>query len=245
MKAKFPLTSDLDDTLLGDSKALARFAEFHQSLDQQLAIVYASGRFFSTIVPDVQMTPLPEPVAVIGGVGSEIRDFKSGKLNKNWLQLTSQNWSAEKVKQLLTGEPALQLQPDDSQSDFKVSYFLQNASQRQLDRLQEKLAAGGMKVSIIYSSERDLDFLPEGVDKGAAARFIAAELGFEKSQVMVAGNSGNDSKLFDHDFQGIVVNNAHEQLKLYARSPHAYLSPREHADGVRDGIKHWMMAANR
>lgn len=245
MEERFLLISDLDDTLLGDAGALERFAEFHRSLDQRLDFVYASGRFFSTIEVDVQTSPLPEPLAVIGGVGSEIRGFPSGELNQRWVQRISEGWSAEKVQQVLADEPEMRLQPAESQSDFKVSYYLHDASSEQLERLREKLLENGLKVSMIYSSARDLDFLPAGVDKGTAAVFMASELGFSKNRVMVSGNSGNDSRLFDHDFQGIVVNNAHDDLKQYAKGPRIFLASRDRADGVREGIEHWISNAVR
>lgn len=85
MEAKFLLISDLDDTILRDLESLHRFAEFFQSLRGQLKIVYASGRFFKTIRQDIQNTPLPNPVAVIGGVGSEIRTYPDGELDRHWI----------------------------------------------------------------------------------------------------------------------------------------------------------------
>jgi hydroxymethylpyrimidine pyrophosphatase-like HAD family hydrolase len=65
-------------------------------------------------------------------------------------------------------------------------------------------------------------------------------LGFERDHVLVAGNSGNDAKLFEHDFHGIIVSNAHEELKRYADQPRIYLSPHARADGVRDGLRYWI-----
>lgn len=240
MTAQRLLISDLDDTFLGDRAALQRFSDFFHRLQGRLDIVYASGRFCDSIAADIRSTPLPEPLAVIGGVGSEIRDFPGGELNQEWIQRISPQWSAERVRATLADEAELQLQPESAQSDFKVSYFFPAASQGQLDRLQAKLFDVGVNASLIYSSQRDLDFLPAGVNKGTAAAFTARELGFDREQVIVAGNSGNDAKLFEHDFYGIIVSNAHEALKQYAESPRVYLSPRARADGVRDGLQHWL-----
>jgi len=240
VEAKFLLISDLDDTILGDLESLHRFAKFYQSLRNRVEIVYASGRFFKTIRQDIQNTPLPKPVAVIGGVGSEIRNYPDGELDRNWIDRISINWSAIRVRQLLADDPKLTLQPEDSQSDFKVSYFLDDASEQQLNRLRAKLFDNGIGVSLIYSSSRDLDLLPAGVNKGTAAAFIAQELRFDRDHTLVAGNSGNDSKLFEHGFLGIIVANAHDSLKAYANNDRVYLSNEPRADGVRDGMLHWM-----
>lgn len=240
MEAEYLLVSDLDDTFLGDRDALRRFAGHYESLQDELKIVYASGRFFKTIRQDIQSTPLPEPVAVIGGVGSEIRSYPDGELNQNWIDRISTNWSAGRIRELLSDEPELTLQAEDSQSDFKVSYFFYDASENQLNRLRAKLFDNGIDASLIYSSSRDLDLLPEGVNKGTAAAFVAQDLGFDRDHTLVAGNSGNDSKLFEHDFRGIIVSNAHQELKSYASDQRVYLSSHERADGVFDGVNHWM-----
>jgi hypothetical protein len=76
---KFLLVSDLDDTLLGDQAALERFCEYRVLLGLRLAIAYASGRFFESVSEDVRTTPLPEPIAVLGGVGSQISSYPDGQ----------------------------------------------------------------------------------------------------------------------------------------------------------------------
>lgn len=247
MAAEYLLISDLDDTLLGDDAALQRFAAYYDSLSPRLAIVYASGRSFESMRDDVQATALPEPLDIISGVGSEIRRYPDGEMDAGWVEKISKNWSTETVREILADEPDLQLQPESEQLAFKVSYFLWDATTARLDQLREKLQRAGVETSYVYSSNRDLDFLPRGVDKGAAALFLSRELGFDPDHVMVAGNSGNDAKLFEHHFHGIIVANSHDELKQLASDPANYLSPLPIADGVRDGVEHWLrqMSHNR
>lgn len=240
MTAEFLLISDLDDTLLGDDAALQRFAEYYDSLSPKLAIVYASGRSFESMREDVRATALPEPMDIISGVGSEIRKYPDGEMDKAWVEKLSKNWSTEKVREVLADEPDMELQPASEQLAFKVSYFLYDATTERLVQLREKLQRAGIETSYVYSSNRDLDFLPRGVDKGAAALFLSRQLGFDPDHVMVAGNSGNDAKLFEHQFHGIIVANAHDELKQWASDPANYLSPQPLADGVRDGVEHWL-----
>jgi hydroxymethylpyrimidine pyrophosphatase-like HAD family hydrolase len=106
-------------------------------------------------------------------VGSEIRSYPEGELDQKWIERISAKWSAKQVREILEDEMDLELQPEEFQSDFKVSYFLHGASQKQLERFQAKLFDAGVNASVIYSSDRDLDFLPGGVNKGTAAAFIA------------------------------------------------------------------------
>jgi len=221
-------------------QALRRFAEYFSSFRPPLAAVYASGRFFRPISQDIHETPLPELLAIIGGVGSEIRNYPEGKMDEAWVERISSNWWAETVRKTLANEEGLELQPEESQSEFKVSYFLHQASMKQLNCLQARLFDAGVDTNVIYSSDRDLDFLPDGVNKGTAAAFLARELAFDRDHVVVAGNSGNGAKLFEHEFYGVIVANAHEELKLFADERQVYLAPHSHADGVRDGLQYWM-----
>lgn len=236
------LVSDLDDTLLGDDEALSAFVEFRESIAHRVRIhlVYASGRFYKSIERDLQQTDLPPPRGVIGGVGTEVVLFPGGKPVEGWRERMSDQWSAPRVREVLADESVLELQPEESQSDYKVSYFVEDASQAQLGAWRLKLERAGIASRVIYSSNRDLDFLPEGVDKGTAAVFLAAHLDLPPGRVMVSGNSANDSALFEHGFRGIVVGNAHEELKAYATHDHVYLSPHALARGVRDGVEHWL-----
>lgn len=233
------LISDLDDTLLGDDAALEEFQRWFVSLEGALELVYASGRFVDSIAASIAATNLPPPVATIGGVGSEIRDFSTGDLLDEWRRRISDGWRAERVKAILAAEDDLELQPEEFQSDYKVSYFLHEALPSHLQRLNQRLREGGIDADYIYSSQRDLDFLPAGVNKGAAGSFYANHRGFRTERVLVSGNSGNDASLFRYGFRGVIVANAHDELKALAGDRH-YLAGQEYAAGVKEGVQHWM-----
>ena len=244
MKSSVPylLISDLDDTLLGDDQALRRFHDFYQAeCVDMLGLIYASGRFADSIRNDVLTTDLPEPLYIIGGVGSEIRRFEDDSGVAEWEEQISENWSAETVRETLADMDTIKLQPEENQSPFKVSYLYPNATPDHLDEIRERLSAAGLNINLIYSSRRDLDVLPGGVDKGTAAEFIAHHLGVLNGQVLTSGNSGNDITLMEHEFHGIVVANAHDDLRECADGNHRiHQSTREYADGVRDGVRYWL-----
>lgn len=234
------LVSDLDDTLLGDDDALERFRQFYDETQPQLGVIYASGRFCDSIDDDVGRTALPEPLATIGGVGSEIWLYPERRPLEEWWEKISSDWSAEKVREVLGNEADLELQSDENQSPYKVSYYLHQATPERLRELEAKLIEVGINTDYIYSSQRDLDFLPAGVNKGTAAAFLVDFLKQSRDTVFAAGNSGNDATLFERDFSGIIVANADEDLKKYGDNDSIYQAGAAHADGVREGIVHWM-----
>ena len=235
------LVSDLDDTLLGNSSALRRFRDYYVSECADLVdVVYSSGRFADSIRNDLSESDLPKPSYIIGGVGSEIRSYPDNQVMEDWEAAMSTDWSADRVVHTLEDDDTMKLQPQSSQSAFKVSYCYPNATQDHLEKVRRRLSEAGLKTNIIYSSQEDLDILPAGVDKGTAAEFVARHLGYANEQVITAGNSGNDATLLKHGFHGIVVANAHHQLRDLVRKYHAYQSPNDHAAGVEDGLRHWL-----
>lgn len=234
------LVSDLDDTLLGDDASLARFRAFCDGHRDLLGVVYASGRFCASIQDRIEHTDLPEPLATIGGVGSEIWSYPDRVPVRAWWERIGARWSADEVRRLLGDVPGLAPQPASSQSPYKVSYYLEDADADALARIRRRLDEAGVGAHLVYSSGRDLDVLPDGVDKGTAAAWLAETLGFAADAVLGAGNSLNDAALMDHGFAGIVVGNAHADLKARADGRRVYVADGTFADGVVEGVRHWL-----
>lgn len=200
--------------------------------------MYATGRFFDSVVELVRTTALPEPDAVICGVGTEIRLFPSGNLVRDWHDQFDRDWNVGRVRQLLSVLPDLEPQSRQWQSEFKASFFLHNASSDQIDSIFETLWGESIFPEIIYSSNRDLDVLPGGVNKGTAAAFLASAWEIPRRQVIVSGDSGNDRALFEQGFRGIVVANARSELKRL-NGLATYHAHKPRAAGVLEGLHYW------
>jgi len=232
------LVTDVDGTLVGDERALARFAEWYCAHRQTLRLVYASGRFFASVHETIQTTALPEPAAIVGGVGTDIHHYPSGELVEEWHEKIDKNWDAKRLRQLLSRWPGLEPQPEELQSRFKVSYYLKDATPEQLVAIQDEVRDASIHADIIYSSKRDLDFVPTGANKGTAAAFLVSMLGALPENVIVSGDSGNDRALFEQGFLGVVVANAHPELKKL-KGQGIYHARQPFAAGVLEGIEYW------
>jgi sucrose-phosphate synthase len=236
------LVVDLDDTLLGDAAAVEQFSRWHAARRERLGLVYASGRFYGSVMQSIRSIPLPAPEALICGVGTDLRHFESRLPVAGWrerLVAVACEWSAERVRAACAQFDALALQPDGFQSDFKVSYVAPQLTQAQIARVEAALREAGLAANVIYSRKRDLDVLPAGVGKGVAAAYLVRRGDRLDRQVLVAGDSANDLSLFEHGFRGIVVANAEDAL-LRLAGPEVYVSPFSHAHGVLDGLCHWL-----
>lgn len=235
---KWLVISDLDGTLLGDDEALQRFAAWYESQQDRVLLAYSSGRSFASVTASIRETHLPDPIAVIGNVGTQICRYPGGLPVPGWPKVGVMNWSADRVRAALADVPGLQLQPEEFQSPHKVSFFLHNAGDL-LHEVQHRLQDAQLAADIVYSSQRDLDVLPQGANKGSAARYLAHALRVSDERVIVCGDTGNDIAMFRVGFRGIIVGNALPELKALANG-HAYLAQRSHAHGVLEGMLHWM-----
>jgi hypothetical protein len=104
-------------------------------------------------------------------------------------------------------------QPDEFQHPFKSSWFLEQAKPEALRELRRQLTESGLAVKVVYSSARDLDVLPQHATKGGALGWLCARLGIPLTQVLVAGDTENDTSMFRlPGVRGIVVENALPEL---------------------------------
>lgn len=232
------LISDVDGTLLGDDAALEELAAWLAERRDRLRIVYNSGRFADSIRESVETTALPVPDAVIGGVGTQIRDYETDQPIDGWPP-AGENWDARRIASLLKTYNELEPQPAEFQSEYKLSYYARDVNSAFLDRIQTTLRDAGIAAELIYSSKRDLDLLPAGVNKGTASAFLARYWDMAPDRVIVSGDSGNDLTLFQHGFKGIVVGNGHPELKALV-DPEMYQSSNNYAAGVREGLEFWI-----
>ena len=239
MNRRILLISDVDFTLLGDEDHLREFANWFALKKAHVRLALTSGRFPDSIIESVKTTLLPEPDVVIGGVGSEICFYPSRDVVPGWPVCQLEHWDGDRVRSILAGFERLKPQADEFQSDYKVRYFLRNADPAELEQIRTTLFEQSIHAELVYSSQRDLDVLPLGCNKGSAAEYVAHYLGFEPSEVIVCGDSANDIAMFDYGFAGVVVGNAHPELKALD-DPLVYQSTFDYAKGVLDGIEYWL-----
>lgn len=239
-------STDLDGTLLGNPESTQRFIAAWEALTEKERplLVFNSGRLVADMQSLVRDGKLPQPDYYIGGVGTEICDGATGDPLSGWQEQLDRDWDRDKVHQLIEALEDTSLQPDHFQNSHKSSWYLANADAPRIASIEAQIAAAGLKATVVYSSARDLDLLPRAATKGGALTWLCEHLGIAMSSVVVAGDTGNDSSMFQlPGVKGILVQNAQpELLEATLGHPEFYHARDIIADGVIEGLCHFGVA---
>jgi sucrose-6F-phosphate phosphohydrolase len=226
------LSFDVDNTLLEFQTLKSNFADIWNSYkpDSEILLTYNTGRLIDDILNVIQKGILPEPHYIIAGVGTIIYDFKNKCIVKEFNDVL--------VEELInnTNHPITE-QPSKFQHAYKRSYFFHDASPEHIQNIEQLFAAANMHVNVVYSENKFLDILPKWANKGNSLQWLLNKLDIQPLQTLVAGDSGNDTAMFNMEgIKGIVVANAHEELYKYTKHREVYHSENEYTKGLVEGL---------
>ncbi|MEG4803671.1 sucrose-phosphate phosphatase [Microcoleus sp. ARI1-B5] len=239
---KFLLVTDLDNTLVGDDAATQVLNQRLQSKRSQICLVYATGRSHASTCELIADKQLLAPDYTIAGVGSEI--YQDATLDLDWAQYISQDWDKMAIASLAQQFKKLKPQSLTEQNPWKISYCLEPAAENTsiIQTLQQKLAASGLAAQIIFSSNRDVDILPQTSNKGKALTYLQKRLQIPSDATLVCGDSGNDISMFEQDVRGVIVANALSELLAWHReygTKNHYLAGSACAGGILEGMAYF------
>ncbi|MHC5068298.1 MAG: HAD-IIB family hydrolase, partial [Planctomycetota bacterium] len=233
--------SDLDGTLIpfaGDRRCCRDFAAAWLALpaDRRPLLCYSSGRLTADLRQIAAEVGLPAADYTIGGVGTTIADH-DGTILRAYHDHLHPGWDRGLVDTVMRAVPGIEEQPACYQSPFKSSWYLHDADPATINNIRMQLARSELAVAVVYSSQRDLDVLPERADKGNALAWLCRHLGLSPATCIVAGDSGNDAAMFRlGGVHAIAPANAHPDLLAVAPNT-LYHSTQSDVSGVLDGLR--------
>lgn len=234
-------SSDLDGTLAGDREASRAFARLWQSLPdgERPILVYNSGRLIEDILSFTSDEGLPPADFLIGGVGTMLHSQDHSQLVETYRNLIADGFDVDLIEADLVMMERLTRQPAHYQHDYKSSWYLHDATAEEILALERLLVGSGHKARIVYSSNRDLDVVPDTADKGKALSWLCRELGIDLDEVVVAGDTGNDRAMFElDDVRGILPGNALPELASFAQANESMVQTEGTAAwGVIEGLR--------
>lgn len=235
-------STDIDGTIYDGPESADLFANFWASMRERESpplLVYNTGRELDDALSLIESTALPVPDYLICGVGTVIfHPEKQSKLEA-WNEHLAQEWDFDIVWGTVIEQQKARPQPDSCQNPHKCSWFWEDAEADEIRALVDLIAERGVRAQAIYSSNRDLDFLPVRANKGNAVSWLGQEIGVATKEIVVAGDSGNDSSMYAVDgVRGVLVSNAEAALVEATRKVSPFHASQPCAAGVIEGLKH-------
>lgn len=235
------LATDLDGTFIGDERSMKAL---WRDLDELGVIVaFSTGRHLPAIEDFYAESGTDRRAATcITMVGTEVWHRNDGgyAIDEGWSDHIAAAWDRGEVDAIVSAIPGVERQPDEWQSPFKSSYFVDGVEPAVIDSIRAMLAERSLDAKVVYSAGRFLDLLPVRSGKGEAVRYVADVLGLAPGDVVTAGDTGNDLDMMRPElgFRSIAVGNATRELREYS-VPNVYHAAGNHAAGIREGLEHY------
>lgn len=234
------LSFDIDNTLIDFHTHKSNFPKIWKKYkpNKGIKLAYNTGRLIDDVLNLINKGTLPKPDYIISGVGTHIYDYNKKQVVKEFNQVLEEGWDLNTVESIIQNiDHPISDQPSRFQHAYKRSYFFHDATPQLIESIEKDFAEANMYINVVYSGEQYLDILPKWANKGNVLQWLLKKLDLKPSNALVAGDSGNDSAMFDmEDVKGIVVANAHEELYKYTKHRQIYHAEGEFGDGVIEGL---------
>jgi sucrose-phosphate synthase len=140
--------------------------------------------------------------------------------------------------------PGVELQSDDAQGKFKISYFVDEAKSPSFREIIRRLRQHRLHVKGFYSHNMYLDLVPIRASKGDAIRYAALKWGLPVQRFLVAGASGNDESMLAGNTLAVVVGNHSQEIEKLRGLPQIYFAEGNHAWGILEALDYYDFFGN-
>ncbi|MEI4769381.1 HAD-IIB family hydrolase [Psychrobacillus sp. FJAT-51614] len=235
-KKPYMLATDLDGTLVGDQSALQRLLQHYEESSIEVELVYITGRHYTSATSLIALENLPKPDILITDVGAAI--YSSEKLTEDttWEKKMLMNWHPERIIRLSSFFPALKRQT--LPSTKRISFTI-DQNDGIVKQFENALVEENIPHKLIYSSNRDVDILPENSGKGEALSYILQNYANDDVKVLIAGDSGNDIDMLTLGHPSVIVGNAQLELIQMENHPYLYRATEHFAGGIHEAWLHF------
>jgi len=163
---------------------------------------------------------LPQPDFIISDVGASFTHGDTLQPIQPLQSLVDALWPGE--SQVASAIEGFDLERQDVPQMRRCSYF---CTPEQAANPALLAAAQALGCDLLYSADRYLDFLPQGVNKGSSLQALADWLELDNDQVLAAGDTLNDLSMLNGTFNSVCVGDSEagllEATEQHSRTLHA------------------------
>ncbi len=238
-KLKYFLITDIDNTLIDEENE--QLDQLMQILHEQKDLIgfgVATGRTVDSVLNTLKEYEVPIPDFIISSVGTEIYLGAQTLYDKGWDAHLSHKWNKNKLINVLHNLDFLEVQEEENQRKFKLSYYVE-PNKDYFARIHQVLTNHKLKYNLIYSHDQFLDIIPYRASKGKAIRYISYKWEIPLENIMVCGDSGNDVEMLKGDTLALVVGNYSHELNALKGLKRVYFSSYNCASGIIDGLEYY------
>lgn len=239
MTADRYLVCEIDETLLGDQEALTALIQRINEQGQTTGIGIATGRSLQSALAMLEEWRFPMPDVLITSTGSEIYYGSQVVPDPNWERHINHRWQPEAIRAAMLELPGIEIQPDDAQGKYKISYYVDEEKAPSYEEMMRHLRRNRLHVNGIYSHNMYLDLLPIRASKGNAIRYCAWKWNLPVERFLVAGASGNDETMLAGNTLAIVVGNYSSELEKLRGYPKIYFAEGHFSWGILEALEHY------
>ncbi len=167
---------------------------FGPNKSQQLGIL--TGRSVKAARKRYEELHLPQPSVWICRAGTEIYYSQELQADLTWESSIAVDWDRSGVQLALSAlKDHLEIQHDDQQSSYKVSYLLRKPDQAILPLVRKRLRQQGQAALPYLRCHWYLDVVPLRASRTEAIRHLAIRWGLTLEQIFVVASQQGDSEL--------------------------------------------------
>ena len=236
-KKSYLLATDLDNTLAGDSAALQALFKFHEDVQVEPALIYVTGRHLDSALQLMEEEQLPSPDLWITDVGTSIYEATTLVEDSEWHDWMNENWQPSNILRTASKYPVLHRQ--DLPHTKRISFTVEPGHGESVRLFEMELKRQGIPHHLVFSSDRDVDLLPERSGKGAAVDYVLRRYAMQDVNVLLAGDSGNDAQMLSLPYPSVIVGNAQRELDALPAHPLIYRATTHFAGGIQEAWEYF------
>jgi sucrose-phosphate synthase len=232
------LFSDLDQNLLGNTKALNPFIDALETNRKCVLFGIATGRRLYSAIQAIKKYRVPMPNVLMTSLGTEIYYNPNLVPDVAWGLHIDYLWNPRVIRRIFKDLPGLKLQPRMEQGRFKISYYIDPQIAPDVQHINKLLHQEGQAANVVLSFGQYLDIIPVRASKGLALRWVADRYDIPLEQILAAGGSGADEDMMRGNSLAVVVANRHnEELSDLVHVDEIFFASRPFAEGILEAIE--------